>query len=120
MLARRSRKMHLRESIPGHSRQLKLHVRLAVKDLREEPIVWEALQTRLVTYLAEQGIARVVIEKAPESPQLNPKSGKFRQVGPDVPTVTSAVPAESERASPQGASRSSSPSVRAGFFPPTM
>jgi hypothetical protein len=99
---------------------LKLRVRLAVKELREEHIVWEALQTRLVTYLAEQGIAQVVIEKAPESPQLNPKSGKFRQVWSDVLTVTSVVPAESERASPQGASRSNSPSVRAGSFPPTM
>jgi len=99
---------------------LKLRVRLAVKDLREEPIVWEALQARLVTYLAEQGIAKVVKEKAPELPQLNPKSGKFRQVWSDVPTVTSAVPAESERASPQGASRSNSPSVQAGSFPPTM
>jgi len=59
---------------------LKLRVRLAVKELREEHIVWEALQKRLLTYLAEQGIANVFIEKASEPPQLNPRSGKFRQV----------------------------------------
>jgi phenylacetate-CoA ligase len=71
----------------------KLRVRLAVKEMREEHIVWEALQTRLLTYLAQQGIARVVIEKASEPPQLNPQSGKFRQVWSDIPSVTSAAPA---------------------------
>jgi phenylacetate-CoA ligase len=63
---------------------LKLRVRLAVTEMREEQIVWEALQKRLLTYLAHQGIAKVVIEKASEPPQLNPKSGKFRQVWSDV------------------------------------
>ncbi len=59
---------------------LKLRVRLAVKETGEEQSVWEALRARLVTYLAEQGIANVSIEKAPEPLQLNPKSGEFRQV----------------------------------------
>jgi phenylacetate-coenzyme A ligase PaaK-like adenylate-forming protein len=59
---------------------LKLKVRLAVKEPAEEQLVWEALQTRLVGYLAAQGITDVTIEKAPEPPQLHPKSGKFRQV----------------------------------------
>jgi len=59
---------------------LLLLVRLAVKETGEEQSVWEALQARLVAYLAAQGIANVTIEKASEPPQLNPKSGKFRQV----------------------------------------
>lgn len=63
---------------------LKLKVRLAVRETAEEPMIWEALQARLVTYLAEQGIANVAIEKAPEPPQLHPKSGKFKQVWSEV------------------------------------
>jgi phenylacetate-CoA ligase len=59
---------------------LKLLVRLAVKETGEEQSVFEALRARLVTYLAAQGITNVTIEKAPEAPQLNLRSGKFRQV----------------------------------------
>lgn len=40
--------------------------------------MWEALRARLAAYLAEQGIAGVAIERAPEPPQLHPKSGKFQ------------------------------------------
>lgn len=63
---------------------LKLKVRLAMKETREEQIVWEALQARLMTFLAEQGVANVTIVKAPEPPQLHPKSGKFQQVWTEV------------------------------------
>jgi len=63
---------------------LKLLVRLAVKEPGEEQSVWEALRGRLVAYLAAQGIANMTIEKAPEPPQLHPKSGKFRQVWSEV------------------------------------
>lgn len=63
---------------------LVLRVRLAVKEPGEEQSVWEALRGRLGAYLATQGIAKVTIEKAPESPQLHPKSGKFRQVWSEV------------------------------------
>jgi phenylacetate-CoA ligase len=63
---------------------LKLKVRLAVKEMGEEQVVWEALQARLMTFLAGQGVANVAIEKAPELPQLNPKSGKFQQVWSEV------------------------------------
>ena len=63
---------------------LKLRVRLAVKETGEEQSVWEALRGRLVSYLAAQGIPTVTIEKAPELPQLHPKSGKFRQVWSEV------------------------------------
>ncbi len=63
---------------------LKLKVRLAMKETGEEQIVWEALQARLMTFLAEQGVANVTIVKAPEPPQLHPKSGKFQQVWTEV------------------------------------
>jgi phenylacetate-CoA ligase len=63
---------------------LLLRVRLAVKESAEEQSVWEALQARLGGYLAAQGITDMTVEKAPEPPQLHPKSGKFRQVWSEV------------------------------------
>jgi phenylacetate-CoA ligase len=63
---------------------LKLKVRLAVKETGEEQAVWEALQARLVTFLAEHGVVNVTIGKAAEPPQLHPKSGKFQQVWSEV------------------------------------
>jgi phenylacetate-CoA ligase len=59
---------------------LKLKVRLTVKESGTEQTVWAAVKERLEIYLAEQGVSNVVIEKAPEPPQLHPKSGKFQQV----------------------------------------
>jgi hypothetical protein len=50
----------------------------------EERVIWEAQPGRLAAYLAEQGIVAVVIEKAPDPPQLLPKSGKFQQVWSEV------------------------------------
>ena len=73
---------------------LKLKVRLAVKETGAEQSVWEALQERLEIYLAGQGVANVVIEKAPEPPQLHPKSGKFQQVWSEVKLPVSEVEAE--------------------------
>lgn len=70
---------------------LKLKVRLAVKEMEEEQKVWQALQARLATYLTEQGITGVVIEKAPERPQLHPLSGKFQQVWSEVKQHTPAT-----------------------------
>jgi hypothetical protein len=55
-----------------------------VKESAEEQFVWEALQARLVGYLSAQGITNVTVEKAPEPPQVHPKSGKFRQVWSEV------------------------------------
>ncbi len=55
-----------------------------MKETSEEQVVWEALQARLMTFLAGQGVANVAIEKAPEPPQLHPKSGKFQQVWSEV------------------------------------
>ena len=59
---------------------LKLTVRLALKRPEEEQAVWDTLQQRLGTFLAEQGATDVTVEKAAEPPQLHPRSGKFRQV----------------------------------------
>jgi phenylacetate-CoA ligase len=63
---------------------LKLKVRLAVNETGEEQTVWEALQARLVTFLAEHGVVNLTIGKAHEPPQLHPKSGKFQQVWSEV------------------------------------
>jgi phenylacetate-CoA ligase len=63
---------------------LKLKVRLAVKEIGAEQTVWEALMERLEIYLAGQGVANVLIERASEPPQLHPKSGKFQQVWSEV------------------------------------
>jgi phenylacetate-CoA ligase len=73
---------------------LKLKVRIAVQETAAEQVVWKALQARLLTYLAGQGIANVVIEKTPEQPQLHPKSGKFQQVWSEVKQHMPAVVAE--------------------------
>jgi phenylacetate-CoA ligase len=70
---------------------LKLTVRLAVKEVGEERVVWETLRARLAAYLAEQGIAGVAIERTPEPPQLHPKSGKFQQVWSEVKQHMSAT-----------------------------
>ncbi|MET0758649.1 MAG: AMP-binding protein [Mycobacterium sp.] len=59
---------------------LNLTVRLAVKRPEEEQAVWDTLQQRLGTFLAQQGATDVAVEKAAEPPQLHPRSGKFRQV----------------------------------------
>jgi phenylacetate-coenzyme A ligase PaaK-like adenylate-forming protein len=73
---------------------LKLKVRLAVTENGAVQTVWEELKERLETYLAGQGITNVAIEKAPEPPQLHPKSGKFQQVWSEVKELTPAIGAE--------------------------
>jgi hypothetical protein len=50
----------------------------------EEQAVWEALQARLMIFLAEHGVVNMTIGKATEPPQLHPKSGKFQQVWSEV------------------------------------
>ena len=79
------------EEMPGvyscqliQTEPLKLTMRLAVKKVGEVRVVWEALRARLAAYLAEQRIAGVAIERAPEPPQLHPQSGKFQQVWSEV------------------------------------
>lgn len=51
-----------------------------MKETGEEQTVWEALQARLVTFLAEHGVVYMTIGKAAEPPQVHPKSGKFQKV----------------------------------------
>jgi phenylacetate-CoA ligase len=57
-----------------------LTVRLEAVTAGEADAVWQAVQQRLRTYLASQGLATVTIERASEPPQRNPRSGKFRHV----------------------------------------
>ncbi|MGZ3647102.1 MAG: hypothetical protein ACXVCM_24980, partial [Ktedonobacteraceae bacterium] len=73
---------------------LKLKIGVAVKEIGSEQSVWEALKERLEIYLVEQGITNVVLEKAPEPPQLHPKSGKFQQVWSEVKVLKSDVEVE--------------------------
>jgi hypothetical protein len=73
---------------------LKLKVRLAVTETGVEQTVWEALKQRLENYLAEQGATNVALERAPEPPQLHPKSGKFKQVWSEVKELKSDVEIE--------------------------
>ncbi|MGZ5378430.1 MAG: phenylacetate--CoA ligase family protein [Mycobacterium sp.] len=63
---------------------LTLRVRMSVTRPQEEPAVWDALRTRLETYLVAQGVGPVHLEKAAEGTQLHPRSGKFRQVYSEV------------------------------------
>lgn len=63
---------------------LQLLVRLIVTKEKNESMIWNALQARLLTYLREQGITNVTITKAVEPPQLHPLSGKFQQVWSEV------------------------------------
>lgn len=71
---------------------LTLQVRLAVDRPPEEPAVWDALRTRLEAHLVAQGARHVCIERAPEGPQLHPRSGKFRQVYSQVGYVAEPRP----------------------------
>lgn len=59
----------------------------ATLSVRLEPVpgadrekVWKAASGRLDGFLSEQGLSSVEIQKDPELPKPNPKSGKFRQV----------------------------------------
>ncbi len=46
--------------------------------------IWKQVEQRLRRYLAAQGVPSVVIVRAPEVPQSNPISGKFRQIWSEV------------------------------------
>jgi phenylacetate-CoA ligase len=73
---------------------LTLKIRLAVSDSVTDQSIWKELHERLEIYLAGQGVANVVIEQAPEPPQLRPKSGKFQQVWSEVKELKSDVATE--------------------------
>ncbi len=57
-----------------------LRVRLETETGADRAHTWEELHRRLHGYLALQGVPSVKIELAPEDPQSDPVSGKFRQV----------------------------------------
>jgi putative adenylate-forming enzyme len=57
-----------------------LHVRLETEVGAERANTYKELHLRLCGYLAAQGVSSVKIELAPEDPQSDPVSGKFRQV----------------------------------------
>lgn len=57
-----------------------LSVRLEAEPPADDRRVWEAVESRLRSYLAELALASVGVERDPEPPRPNPVSGKFRQV----------------------------------------
>ncbi|MGE5580773.1 MAG: phenylacetate--CoA ligase family protein [Bacillota bacterium] len=59
---------------------VELSVRLEAKTAGDEGLVWPVLKGRLQAFLAGQGLTSVEISRAPEPPQRDPRSGKFRHV----------------------------------------
>jgi phenylacetate-coenzyme A ligase PaaK-like adenylate-forming protein len=57
-----------------------LQVRLETSPGADPGQVWETLDHRLSEFFNAQGIAAVSVEHAQESPSVDPRSGKFRQV----------------------------------------
>jgi phenylacetate-coenzyme A ligase PaaK-like adenylate-forming protein len=49
--------------------------------------VWDNVEQRLRSYLTAQGLPLVTITRAPEAPQQDLVSGKFRQIWSEVPTT---------------------------------
>jgi phenylacetate-coenzyme A ligase PaaK-like adenylate-forming protein len=62
------------QTAPGH-----LRIRLETKSNGVDG-VWAALHQRVSDYLATQGLGAVSVERAPEPPARDPRSGKFRHV----------------------------------------
>lgn len=58
----------------------RLRVRLETESDADPADVWHALDERLHAFLSAQGIGPVQIERSPESPEVDARSGKFRQV----------------------------------------
>jgi putative adenylate-forming enzyme len=57
-----------------------LRLRLETEVSADRTQTWEELHRRLYDYLVAQGVLSVKLELAPEGPQSDPASGKFRQV----------------------------------------
>jgi phenylacetate-coenzyme A ligase PaaK-like adenylate-forming protein len=58
----------------------RLTVRMEADRPGDEALVWPGVQRRLTDYLSEQGLAAVEVVRAPEPPQRDTRSGKFRHV----------------------------------------
>ena len=57
-----------------------LSVRLEAAAPGDADRVWEAVERNLRAYLTGQGLTRVTVERSPDPPASNPRSGKFRHV----------------------------------------
>jgi phenylacetate-coenzyme A ligase PaaK-like adenylate-forming protein len=58
----------------------RVEVRLEPSTGADDAATWEAARLRLRAYFAGLGLPEVEVQRAPEPPQANPLSGKFRQV----------------------------------------
>ncbi len=75
------------EAVPGverfqiiQSAPATLRIRLAVEPGANPVSVWTALAARLGTFLAARGAPGTTVERDPEPPRRDPRTGKFRQV----------------------------------------
>jgi len=75
------------EAIPGVRRAQvvrtapsTLQVRLDLHEADDERAVWDRVGRALQTFLQEQGVTGVSVERATEPPGRHPRSGKFRHV----------------------------------------
>ncbi|WP_254533414.1 hypothetical protein [Natrinema gelatinilyticum] len=57
-----------------------IRIRLEVTSDCDDLVVWERVRAGLETFLEDQGIAGITVERAAEPPQRDPLSGKFRHV----------------------------------------
>ncbi len=58
----------------------KMKIRLEAKQAEEDVETWQRVYTRTREYFGNLGLDNVAITRAPEPPQRDPKSGKFRNV----------------------------------------
>ncbi len=66
-----------------------IQARLEVAVGAERSQVWSTAAARLQEFLTTQGVAGVTIQETTESPERNPRTGKFRQVWSEVGTKES-------------------------------
>jgi phenylacetate-coenzyme A ligase PaaK-like adenylate-forming protein len=62
----------------------RLSMRVQAVTPGDEPAVWPRLRELLDAYLDSQGLPDVVVERDPEPPGIDPRTGKFRQVWSEV------------------------------------
>ncbi len=67
-----------------------LTVRLEAQEGADPDEVWTAVEARLTDFLATHGADRVTLERAPEPPSSDARSGKFRQVWSQQPSPGAA------------------------------
>lgn len=62
----------------------RLAVRLEAMRPEGDAAAWAAVHQRLCAYLAAQGLPTVRVERVPESPAPDPRSGKYQQVWSEI------------------------------------